>query len=219
MFCNPWEAVIKTARRKTVHTRQKKSVKEAKSQQSKGRRISTDRRQLARRHDDPPTKRNGSRKRKISELEQQFLKERKERGEKPCGPYELTRHHRLAKCNGGTFSEENISYVLEYLHKAWHKIFKTFPPLKVGEIFHKRAMLLGFDRNALSRVQLRKLKRLTDKKPSFEEEVEAWYKLYGGKTYETALEETNSIWISPASRLVFKASIILVLVRKGATKK
>ena len=49
---------------------------------------------------------------------------------------QLTLHHRTPKSKGGTDLPNNISYVPEKLHNAYHLLFSTHLPHKVAQIAH-----------------------------------------------------------------------------------
>lgn len=49
----------------------------------------------------------------------------------------LTRHHRRPKSKGGANEGENISFVPEKLHNAWHLLFANYSVSKVAEIMNE----------------------------------------------------------------------------------
>ena len=49
---------------------------------------------------------------------------------------QLTRHHRTPKSKGGTDLPNNISYVPEKLHNAYHLLFSTHLPHKVAQMLN-----------------------------------------------------------------------------------
>jgi len=49
----------------------------------------------------------------------------------------LTRHHKRPRSLGGTDEAENISYLPENLHTAWHTLFKTYEPETIAKIINK----------------------------------------------------------------------------------
>ena len=52
------------------------------------------------------------------------------------GKRSITRHHRTLRSAGGGDSDRNISYVQEQHHRAWHLIFRDFPPEKIVHILN-----------------------------------------------------------------------------------
>lgn len=49
----------------------------------------------------------------------------------------LTRHHRRPKSKGGANEGDNISFVPEKLHCAWHLLFANYSPAKIAEIINE----------------------------------------------------------------------------------
>lgn len=49
----------------------------------------------------------------------------------------LTKHHLVAKKNGGARNEFNISYVPEKLHQAFHLLFHIYTPTKIAQIINE----------------------------------------------------------------------------------
>ncbi len=52
----------------------------------------------------------------------------------------LTRHHRRPKSKGGANEGDNISFVPEKLHNAWHLLFANYSPIKIAEIINEHWM-------------------------------------------------------------------------------
>jgi len=49
----------------------------------------------------------------------------------------LTKHHRRPSSKGGKGNDENISYVPDKLHQAWHLLFANYSPAKIAEIINE----------------------------------------------------------------------------------
>lgn len=47
------------------------------------------------------------------------------------------KHHRKCRSNGGTNHQDNLSYVEEDQHRAWHRLFKNYPAHKIAEIINE----------------------------------------------------------------------------------
>jgi len=49
----------------------------------------------------------------------------------------MSRHHRKPKSKGGKGNRKNISIVPEFLHKAWHALFKNLNPKEIANIINE----------------------------------------------------------------------------------
>lgn len=48
----------------------------------------------------------------------------------------LTVHHRRCRSNGGSDNPENLSYVTEKKHQAWHILFSNKTPAQIVQILN-----------------------------------------------------------------------------------
>ena len=55
-----------------------------------------------------------------------------------CGGSHMTRHHRRCRSNGGGNESENISWVSDNCHKAWHINFSNFQPHTIAHIINDK---------------------------------------------------------------------------------
>lgn len=49
----------------------------------------------------------------------------------------LTQHHRRPRSKGGKTTEENMSFVPDKLHCAYHYLFANYHPYKIAEILNE----------------------------------------------------------------------------------
>lgn len=64
-----------------------------------------------------------------------YKKQNKLYNAEKLGP--LTRHHRRCRSNGGKHEGENISFVPEKLHQAFHLIFSNNSVTRIAEILNE----------------------------------------------------------------------------------
>lgn len=49
-----------------------------------------------------------------------------------------SKHHRKARFNGGRNEKRNISYVPQYKHDAWHKLFGIMTPHQIAKEINEK---------------------------------------------------------------------------------
>ena len=49
----------------------------------------------------------------------------------------ITVHHRQCRSNGGADTEDNKSYVMAFLHRSWHNLFRNLHPEEICEIINE----------------------------------------------------------------------------------
>jgi hypothetical protein len=52
------------------------------------------------------------------------------------GTVSHTKHHRKPKSLGGSNERDNISYVTQTEHRAWHKLFSNYTPYQIANIIN-----------------------------------------------------------------------------------
>ncbi len=48
-----------------------------------------------------------------------------------------TKHHRRPRSKGGNGDPENISYIPDADHKAWHQLFVNYDPEKISQLINE----------------------------------------------------------------------------------
>jgi len=52
--------------------------------------------------------------------------------------HRLTKHHRTPRSKNGSDDNENISYVPQYQHQAWHQLFSNYTPETIASIINEK---------------------------------------------------------------------------------
>ncbi len=65
------------------------------------------------------------------------------RADCPLWIFLYTKHHRKPTSIGGTDDERNISFIMDYLHKAWHQVVRNYSAPRIARILTNSEIFPG----------------------------------------------------------------------------